>query len=369
MRPSYAVATMWKPATALRVPRRDRELLGFLSRAPKTPQRLAMRARIVLGAAAGRSINGLARELAVTRPTVLLWRRRYREAGVDGLLKDAPRPGRKKVILARKVAALVNATLHTTPTGATHWSTRTMARAQGVSEATVRRIWQAHGLHPHRVKTFKLSRDPEFVKTLRDVVGLYLNPPAKALVWCVDEKSQIQALDRTQPALPMRAGCAATRTHGYVRHGTTTLFAALNVLEGTVIGSCKPRHRHQEFLEFMTAVDRTVPRRREIHLILDNYGTHTHPTVTAWFAAHPRYHLHFVPTRSSWLNLVERWFAEITRKQIRRGTYRSVNQLIRAILRYLHQNNENPRPFVWTASAVTILRKVRHCQEALDAAH
>jgi transposase len=360
---------MWKPAQALRVARHDRELLSFLSRAPKTPQRVAVRARIVLGAAAGRSINGLARELAVTRPTVLLWRRRYREAGVDGLLKDAPRPGRKKAISARKVEALVNATLHTTPADATHWSTRTMARAQGVSEATVRRIWKAHGLHPHRVKTFKLSRDPEFVKKLRDVVGLYLNPPDKAFVLCVDEKSQIQALDRTQPALPMRAGCAETRTHDYVRHGTTTLFAALNVLEGTVIGSCKPRHRHQEFLEFMNEVDRKVPRRRAIHLILDNYGTHTHPKVNEWFAAHPRYSLHFVPTSASWLNLVERWFADITRKQIRRGTYRSVNQLIRTILRYLRQNNDNPRPFLWTASPATILRKVRHCQEALDAGH
>ena len=219
------------------------------------------------------------------------------------------------------------------------------------------------GLHPHRVKTFKLSRDPAFVKKLRDVVGLYLNPPAKALVLCVDEKSQIQALDRTQPALPMRAGYAETRTHDYVRHGTTTLFAALNVLEGTVIGSCKPRHRHQEFLEFMNEVDRKVPRRREVHLILDNYGTHTHPRVNEWFAAHPRYHRHFVPTSSSWLNLVERWFADITRKQIRRGTYRSVHQLIRAILRYLRQHNDNPRPFVWTASAATILRKVRHCKE------
>jgi len=244
-----------------------------------------------------------------------------------------------------------------------------MARAQRVSEATVRRIWKAHGLQPHRVKTFKLSRDPEFVKKLRDVVGLYLNPPEKALVLCVDEKSQIQALDRTQPALPMRSGLTETRTHDYVRHGTTTLFAALNVLEGTVIGSCKPRHRHQEFLEFMKEVDRKVPRRREIHLILDNYGTHKHPEVKAWFANHPRYHLHFVPTGSSWLNLVERWFAEITRKQIRRGTFRSVPQLVRAIVRYLREHNKTPQPFIWTASAATIMRKIRHCQEALDAAH
>lgn len=360
---------MWKPARALRVPRQDREVLDALARAPKTPQRVALRARIVLGAAAGRSINGLAQELGVTRPTVMLWRQRYSEAGVDGLLKDAPRPGRKKKISPKKVEAIVNATLHSKPKNATHWSTRTMARAHGVSEATVRRIWNAHGLRPHRVKSFKLSRDPNFVKKLRDVVGLYMNPPDKALILCVDEKSQIQALDRTQPALPMRTGFAETRTHDYVRHGTTTLFAALNVLEGTVIGSCKPRHRHQEFLEFMEEIDRKVPRRRDVHIILDNYGTHTHPKVKAWFATHPRYHLHFVPTSSSWLNLVERWFAEITRKQIRRGTFRNVRQLIRVILRYLRENNKDPHPFIWTASAASILRKIRHCQEALDAAH
>jgi transposase len=360
---------MWKAAQALRVSRQDRELLSHLARAPKTPQRIALRAKIVIGAAAGRSINGLAKELSVTRPTILLWRRRYVELGVDGLLKDAPRPGRKKKISAKKVETIVNATLQKKPKDATHWSTRTMARAQGVSEATVRRIWKAHGLRPHRAKSFKLSRDPEFVKKLRDVVGLYLNPPDKALVLCVDEKSQIQALDRTQPALPMRTGNVETRTHDYVRHGTTTLFAALNVLEGTVIGSCKPRHRHQEFLEFMAEVDRKVPKRREIHLILDNYGTHKHPKVKSWFDAHPRYHLHFVPTSSSWLNLIERWFAEITRKEIRRGTFRSVRDLIRTIVRYLRENNKNPQPFIWTASAASILRKVRHCKEVLDAGH
>ncbi len=314
-------------------------------------------------------MNGLAQQLGVTRPTVLLWRRRYAEAGVGGLLKDAPRPGRKKRIASKKVEAIVNATLHTRPKDATHWSTRSMARAQGVSEATVRRIWDAHGLRPHRVRTFKLSRDPEFVDKLRDVVGLYLDPPDKALVLSVDEKSQIQALDRTQPALPMRSGLIETRTHDYVRHGTTTLFAALNVLDGTVIGSCKPRHRHQEFLQFMEELDRKVPRKRDVHLILDNYGTHTHANVRAWFEARPRYHLHFVPTGSSWLNLVERWFAEITRKQIRRGTFLSVRKLIKAIMRYLREYNRKPQPFVWTASAATILRKVRHCKETLDAGH
>jgi len=360
---------MWKPARALKVETQDRELLEGLARAPKTPQRVALRARIVLGAAIGRSVNGLAQELGISRPTVLLWRDRYAKAGLPGLLKDAPRPGRKKRIASKKVEAIVNATLRTRPKDATHWSTRSMAEAQGVSEATVRRIWDAHGLRPHRVRTFKLSRDPEFVEKLRDVVGLYLNPPDKALVLSVDEKSQIQALDRTQPALPLRTGLVATRTHDYVRHGTTTLFAALNVLDGTVIGSCKPQHRHQEFLQFMEQVDREVPRRREVHLILDNYGTHTHPNVKAWFEAHPRYHLHFVPTSSSWLNMVERWFAEITRKQIRRGTFMSVRKLIKAIMRYLREYNKNPEPFVWTASAATILRKVRRCKEALDAGH
>ena len=244
-----------------------------------------------------------------------------------------------------------------------------MARAQGVSPATVHRIWEAHGLQPHRTETFKLSRDPDFVSKLRDVVALYLNPPDKALVLCVDEKSQIQALDRTQPALPMRPGLPARQTHDYVRHGTTTLFAALNVLEGTVIGSCLPRHRHQEFLNFMERVDRETPRRREIHLIMDNYGTHKHPEVKQWFAERPRYHLHFVPTGSSWLNLVERWFAEITRKRIRRGTFCSVAELIRAIRQYLRENNKDPRPFIWTATASRILRKVRHCKEALETGH
>jgi len=267
------------------------------------------------------------------------------------------------------VEAIVNATLHTTPREATHWSSRTLARAQGVSEATVRRIWRAHGLQPHRTETFKLSRDPDFVHKLRDVVGLYLHPPDKALVLCVDEKGQIQALDRTQPVLPLRPGIPARQTHDYIRHGTTTLFAALNVLEGTVIGSCWPRQRHIEFLSFLERIERATPRGREIHMILDNYGTHTHSKVKAWFAAHPRYHLHFTPTGASWLNLVERWFAEITRKRIRRGTFHSVSELNRAISEYLRENNRHPRPFIWTATASNIMKKITHCKEALDAPH
>ncbi len=360
---------MWTAAQALPLAPRDRELLEALVRGRNTAQKLVLRARIVLGSAQGCSNNQLAKRLGSTRPTVLLWRKRYGEVGITGLLQDAPRPGRRKRIGARKVEAIVNATLHTTPPAATHWSSRGMARAQGVSEATVRRIWQAHGLQPHRSETFKLSRDPDFVRKLRDVVGLYLNPPDKALVLCVDEKSQIQALDRTQPVLPLRPGIPARQTHDYVRHGTTTLFAALNVLEGTVIGACLPRHRHLEFLAFLERIERVTPRRRDIHLILDNYGTHTHPRVQAWFAAHSRYHRHFTPTGSSWLNLVERWFGEITRKRIRRGTFRSVGELTQAIYQYLRQNNQNPRPFIWTASASKIMNKIKHCKEALDAPH
>jgi len=340
-----------------------------VARSRNTAQKVALRARIVLGASEGQSNAHLARQLGVTRPTVLLWRTRYAQAGIAGLLRDAPRPGRRKRIRAQKVAAIVNATLQTTPRDATHWSSRSMARAQGVSDATVRRIWRAHGLQPHRTESFKLSRDPDFVRKLRDVVGLYLNPPDKALVLCVDEKSQIQALDRTQPSLPLRPGLPARQTPDYVRYGTTTLFAALNVLDGTVIGHCQPRHRHTEFLAFLERVERATPRRREIHLILDNYGTHKHPRVQAWVTAHPRYHLHFTPTGSSWLNLVDRWFAEITRKRLRRGAFRSVAELEKVIYQYLRENNQHPRPFIWTATASTIMCKIKHCKEALDAGH
>ncbi len=360
---------MWESAEALSVPGEDRELLNALVRGRNTPQKVALRARIVLGAAAGEANNRLAQELSISRPTVLLWRARYLQAGVSGLLRDAPRPGRRKRIGAPQVEAIVKATLHTRPRDATHWSVRTMARAQRVSPATVQRIWQAHGLQPHRSETFKLSRDPDFVRKLRDVIGLYLDPPDKALVLCVDEKGQIQALDRTQPVLPLRPGIPARYTHDYVRHGTTTLFAALNVLEGTVIGTCLPRQRHSEFLAFLERIERATPRRREIHMILDNYGTHTHPKVGAWFAAHPRYHLHFTPTGASWLNLVERWFAEITRKRIRRGTFRSVAALNRAIHDYLREHNKNARPFIWTASASSVMRKMKHCKEALETGH
>src|SRR5881409_4506306 len=329
---------MWKPARALRVRLDDREWLETLVDSGKTPQRVVLRARIVLGAAAGHSNNGLAKDLGISRPTLLLWRQRYVEAGVAGLLKDAPRPGRRKRIRPEKVEAIVNATLHTTPRDATQWSVRSLAQAQRVSPATVHRIWQAANLQPHRTKTFKLSRDPHFVRKLRDVVGLYMNPPAKALVLSVDEKSQIQALDRTQPVLPLRPGVPARQTHDYTRHGTTTLYAALNVLDGTVIGECLPRHRSQEFIRFLRRIDRETPTDLDLHLVVDNASTHKSPPVQRWLRRHPRFHLHFTPTSSSWLNLVERWFRDITQQRIRRGTFTSVPALVAAIHDYAHHN-------------------------------
>lgn len=360
---------MWKPAAALLLSPSQRADLDALVRSGKTPQRVVARALIVLAAADGAPINAIAQEFGVSRPTVYLWRDRFQQAGVLGLVKDAPRPGRRPALPPPRIAAVVDATLHTTPPDATQWSVRTMAKAQGLSHAVVHRIWRAHGLQPHRVETFKLSRDPDFVQKLRDVVGVYLHPPDKALVVGVDEKPQVQAVDRTEPVLPLRPGIPARQTHDYIRHGTTNLFAALNVLDGTVLARCAPKKRPPEFVAFLNHLNRAVPKRREIHLILDNYGTHTHPTVEAWFAAHPRYHRHFVPTSASWLNLVERWFADITRKRIRRGTFRSVPDLIRAIEEYVTHHNRHAEPFIWTATATTILRKVRHCKEALETAH
>jgi transposase len=360
---------MWTPAVALALRPSQRADLEALVRSGKTPQRVVARAMIVLAAADGKAINAIAQEFHVSRPTVYLWRERFQQAGVVGLMKDAPRPGRRLALTPADIAKVVDATLQTTPPDATHWSVRTMGKAQKLSHSVVHRIWRAHGLQPHRVETFKLSRDPEFVKKLRDVVGVYLHPPNKALVFCVDEKPQVQALDRTEPVLPLRPGIPARQTHDYIRHGTTNLFAALNVLDGTVVAQCAPRKRHTEFLGFLKQLDRTVSKRREIHLILDNYGTHTHPKVEEWFVAHPRYHRHFVPTSASWLNLVERWFAEITRKRIRRGTFRSLPDLVRAIEEYVTHHNRHAEPFVWTATAAAILKKVRHCKEALETAH
>jgi transposase len=302
----------------------------------------------------------------VSATSVTSWRARFLEEGLQKFGKVKPGRGRKPTIPDEKVAAIVRATLQEKPAGETHWSCRTMAKAQGVSPATVQRVWAARGIKPHLVKTFKLSNDKRFEEKLVDVVGLYLDPPDKAVVLCMDEKSQIQALDRTQPSLPMKKGRAGTMTHDYKRNGTTTLFAALNVLTGVVIGECLPRHRHEEFLKFMRKVDREVPKDLAVHMILDNYATHKHPNVKAWLEKHPRFHLHFTPTSSSWLNLVERWFRNLDDKAIRRGVFGSVPVLIAAIEEYLEANNKEPKGFVWTATAEQILEKVRRGRAVLD---
>ena len=327
------------------------------------------RAQIILLAAEGVESQDIAVRLRVSRPTVQLWRERFLALRLAGLEKDAPRPGRIPSLSPRKVQTVVEATLHTKPSNATHWSVRSMASTQGISRMAVQRIWKQHNLKPHLVKTFKLSRDQHFLEKLRDVVGLYLNPPDRALVLCVDEKSQIQALDRTQPGLPMKKGRCGTMTHDYKRHGTTTLFAALSMLDGKVIGDCMPRHRHQEFIRFLKKIQAETPAGLDLHLIVDNYATHKHPRVQSWARRHPRFHLHFVPTSSSWLNMVERWFREITDKRIRRGTFRSVPELIAAIKEYLDNHNQSPHVFVWTASVERIMSKVAKCKEALGTLH
>jgi transposase len=347
----------------------ERGILQKWAKARSQPQRLVQRAQIVLLAASGVESQQIAARLRVSRPTVQLWRDRFLALRTAGLERDAPRPGRLPAIPEAKVAAIIDATLHTQPPNATHWSTRTMAKAQGVSEATVRRIWQQHQLKPHRVSTFKISRDPQFVEKLVDVVGLYLNPPDKALVFSVDEKSQIQALDRTQPGLPIKPGRCGTMTHDYKRHGTTTLFAALNMLDGHVIGDCMPRHRHQEFIRFLKQIDLQTPSELALHLIVDNYATHKHPSVQRWLRRHPRIQLHFTPTSSSWLNLVERWFRDLTELRLRRGSFRHVKELVHVIRDYIAHHNQNPRVFVWSAPVERILAKVAKCKEALDALH
>ena len=347
----------------------ERSTLAAWSRAKSLPLRVIQRAQIITMAADGVTNQDIAERLDVSRPTVQLWRERFLALRMVGLEKDAPRPGRIPSIPGTKVRAIVEATLRTKPPAATHWSTRTMAQAQGVSEAAVRRIWKQHNLKPHLTKTFKLSRDKNFLEKITDVVGLYLNPPDRALVLCVDEKSQIQALDRTQPGLPIKKGRCGTMTHDYKRNGTTTLFAALGMLDGKVIGDCMPRHRHQEFIRFLKKIDGETPAQLDLHLIVDNYGTHKHPRVKSWIGRHPRFHLHFIPTSSSWLNMVERWFREITDKRIRRGVFRSVPELIAAIDKYLENHNQNPRVFVWTASVESIMAKIAKCKEALDTLH
>jgi len=356
---------MFKSAASLPIHEGQRKQLRSLVRSGKTPQKIALRARIVLLASEGIPNNSIASRLDISRPTVLLWRDRFKRLGVSGLMKDATRPGRKKTISPEVIQQVVEATLHTTPRGATHWSTRTLAKAQGLSHVMVHRIWKQHGLQPHRVETFKLSKDPKFVEKLRDVVGLYLDPPDKALVLSVDEKSQIQALDRTRPLLPLRPGIPARQTHDYKRNGTTTLYAALSMLDGKVIGECMPRHRGKEFIRFLRTIDRETPSELDLHVIVDNSSTHKSSPVKDWLARHQRFHLHFTPTSSSWLNMVERWFGEITRKRIRRGTFKNVAELTAAIQEYLDEYNRNAKRFVWTKDADLIRAKIDRCKAAL----
>ena len=315
----------------------------------------------------GFATTRIATEIGVSPATVTRWRERFEQEGLKASVKVRPGRGRKPSIGPEKVQAIVHATLHQKPEGETHWSCRSMARAQGVSHATVQKIWAARGLRPHRTETFKLSTDPRFEEKLVDVVGLYLNPPEHAIVLSMDEKSQIQALDRTQPSLPIKPGRAGTMTHDYKRNGTTTLFAALDVLTGSVIGQCLPRHRHVEFLTFLRTIDRQVPKDLQIHLILDNYATHKHPNVQAWLAKHPRFQLHFTPTSSSWLNQIEIFFSKLTAKAIRRGVFGSVPDLIEAIDTYLAATNTNPKPFTWTKTTEQILEKVQRGRVTLNA--
>ena len=356
---------MWESSAALAVTPEDRTELNRIVRSGKTEQRIALRARIVLGAADGESNNALAKALKTSRPTVIDWRARYAAGGVRALYDDRPRGRSFKPLNRAREAEVVEKT-QTAPQHETHWSCRKMARICGISKASVQRIWNANGLKPHLVKTFKLSNDPRFIEKLEDVVGLYLSPPEHALVFCLDEKTQIQALDRTQPGLPMKKGRAGTMTHDYKRNGTTTLFAALDVLKGEVIGQCMKRHRHQEFLKFLKAIDRGTPSHLDIHCIADNYSTHKHPRVKAWLARNPHFHLHFIPTSSSWLNLVERWFGQITSERIRRGVFKSVDELEQAIMDYIEHNNANPKPFTWTNSANDIILKVNRGRAALN---
>ena len=345
----------------------DDRLLRVLSNRKRIEARIQMRARIVLLAATGMSDKDIAQKLLTDRRVAARWRARFLATGVDGLLQDATRPGRPRTAReAGVVEEVVRITLQETPAGATHWSTRTMAEFLGTNASTVARIWRAHGLKPHRVESFKLSNDPHFVEKLQDIVGLYLDPPEHALVLCCDEKTQIQALDRTQPGLPLKRGRGTTLTHDYKRNGVTTLFAALNVLTGKVMSMTDQLHRHQEWLRFLKCIDRKTPKKKELHLIVDNYATHKHPQVLAWLAKHPRFHIHFTPTSSSWLNMVERFFRDITDKRIRRGVFKSVADLKAAIAEYIAVHNAKPKPFIWTAKASDILAKVTRARAVLN---
>jgi transposase len=360
---------MGRPLTPFTVTREEEEQLQAWSRRPKTAQALAMRSRVVLLAAKGNSNTAIARQLAVTLPTVGKWRQRYLDQGLDGLV-DEPRPGTSRKLSDKDVERVLALTLESTPSDATHWSTRSLAKRTGLSRASIHRIWRAFSLAPHRSETFKLSKDPLFIDKVRDIVGLYLDPPDRALVLCVDEKSQIQALDRTAPLLPMRPGQIERRTHDYVRHGTTSLFAALDTKTGKVIGQTQQRHRSEEFRKFLDTIEANVPAKLDVHLILDNYGTHKTARIRNWLAKRPRFHLHFTPTSASWLNLVERWFAALTEKQLRRGVHRSTKELQAAIAAFINNHNKNPKPFVWHKTADQILDSVaRFCIRTLETGH
>ena len=358
-----------RPRQLLTITEEERETLERWARRPRTAQALAQRSKIILACATGASNTDVANEIRVTRQTVGRWRVRFCNKRLDGLL-DEPRPGAPRQITDKHVERVITMTLESAPRDATHWSTRSMAKACGLSQTAVVRVWRAFGLKPHRVETFKLSKDPLFIEKVRDIVGLYLNPPEKALVLCADEKSQVQALDRTQPLLPMRPGQVERHTHDYVRHGTTSLFAALDVKSGKIIGRCHRRHRALEFRKFLDTIDVSVPLRLDVHLIVDNYSTHKTPMIRRWLVRHPRFHLHFTPTGASWINLVERWFALLTEKQIRRGVHRSTLELEAAIMDYIRVTNKSPKPFVWTKTADEILASLaRFCQRISNSGH
>lgn len=357
-----------RPPAQIDLSEGEREALEGFVRRRKTARALAQRAAIVLGCAAGKSSQEVAAHERVTRATVSKWRGRFAIARLEGLL-DEPRPGAPRKISDRDVEQVVTLTLESTPRGATHWSTRSMARKVGLSNATISRIWRAFGLKPHRSETFKLSPDPQLVEKVRDIVGLYLDPPDNALVLCVDEKSQIQALDRTQPLLPMRPGQVERRTHDYDRHGTVSLFAALNVATGNVIGETHARHRAKEFRSFLDTIDANVPAELDVHLVMDNLSTHKSPTVKRWLLRHPRFHVHFTPTYASWLNQVERWFGLLEQRQLKRGSHRSVKQLVAAIREFIEVSNENRKPFRWVKTADEILARIARFAHATIQAH
>lgn len=344
----------------------QRETLESRARSRSASARSVERARIVLMAAAGLQDKQIASKLGIMPEKAARWRNRFLDGGVEALEKDAPRPGRTRTITAAQIQEIVRKTTQDKPANATHWSTRSMAEAAGLSEKTIRRIWHQHGLKPHLARTFKLSNDPQFAEKLETIIGLYLNPPEHAIVLCVDEKSQIQALDRTQPGLPLKKGRCGTMTHDYKRNGTATLFAAMNTLDGTVISMCDDRHRHQEWLKFLRVIDYVTPPGKELHLIADNYATHKHPKVQKWLARHPRFHIHFTPTSSSWLNMVERFFRDLTVRRLRRGVFRDVEELVNAMEDYIQRHNDNPKPFVWTAKATDVLEKVKRARAALN---